>query len=85
MESYLRRHRGITTPYTVADAVATLVKFREPVEPNPAWREAYQRGLQEFRQRVPGRPDEGKEQHPSRPTLLLTPPSQTVLDKMNEE
>ena len=37
-ESHLRRQRGIAEPFTVADAVAILVKFREPVRPNPAWR-----------------------------------------------
>ena len=39
---------GIEAPFTVADAVAVLVKFREPAAPNPAWKEAYQKGFQEF-------------------------------------
>jgi sugar (pentulose or hexulose) kinase len=48
LETHLRQQRGITEPYTVADAVARMVRFREPVRPNPAWREAYQKGLAEF-------------------------------------
>lgn len=51
-ESHLRRARRIDRPYTVADAVARLVKFRAPVEPNPAWREAYRQGLRAFEQRL---------------------------------
>ncbi len=51
-ESHQRRQRKIGAPYTVADAVARLVKFRAPVSPNPAWRAAYRKGLQEFEQRI---------------------------------
>ncbi len=50
-ESHLRRQREIDTPYTVADAVARLVKFRTPVAPNPAWHAAYRDGLQAFETR----------------------------------
>jgi xylulokinase len=52
LESYRRRQQGIEVPYTVADAVARLVKFRNPVAPNPAWREAYGAGLRQFEQRL---------------------------------
>lgn len=48
METHLRRQRNIDTPFTVADAVAILVKFREPVLPNPEWREIYRRGYVAF-------------------------------------
>jgi sugar (pentulose or hexulose) kinase len=48
IESNLRRQRGIAEPFTVADAVPVLVKFRESVAPNPAWRTAYQEGLRGF-------------------------------------
>jgi sugar (pentulose or hexulose) kinase len=41
LESYLRRQRGIAEPYTAADAVAAMVKFRDRVEPVPAWVAAY--------------------------------------------
>jgi hypothetical protein len=51
-ESYQRRKRSIDAPYTVADAVARLVKFRAPVAPNPAWREAYRQGLQTFERNI---------------------------------
>jgi hypothetical protein len=52
VETHLRRQRGIPTPYTIADAVAVLVKFRDRVSPNPEWREAYRTGLDNFRQKV---------------------------------
>jgi xylulokinase len=48
LETYLRRQRGDQTPFTVADAVAVLVKFKQPAEPNPAWQKAYQTGVKEF-------------------------------------
>ena len=35
-------------PYTVADAVAQMVRFKEPVEPNPEWRPQYEKGLRKF-------------------------------------
>jgi xylulokinase len=52
LESNLRRQRGVTVPYTVADAVAVLVKFRGAANPNTAWREAYRAGLHEFAERL---------------------------------
>lgn len=54
LESHLRCRRAITEPYTVADAVAALVKFRTPVKPNPAWRGAYENGLRQFERRLAG-------------------------------
>ncbi len=48
LETNLRRGQGIATPFTTADAVAVLVKFREPAAPNPAWRAAYREGLRAF-------------------------------------
>jgi sugar (pentulose or hexulose) kinase len=54
LETHLRKQRGIAEPYTVADAVARMVRFREPVKPNPAWRAAYQQGLAEFERRLAG-------------------------------
>ncbi len=47
-ESYQRKKKNIGAPYTVADAVAQLVKFRTPVAPNPAWISTYRNGLQKF-------------------------------------
>jgi sugar (pentulose or hexulose) kinase len=52
LEMHLRNQRGIAEPYTVADAVAQMVKFRQPVEPNSAWREGYREGLAGFQKRL---------------------------------
>jgi sugar (pentulose or hexulose) kinase len=54
LETNLRRAQGVTAPFTVADAVAVLVKFRDPVSPNPGWRKAYQDGLRRFEERLRG-------------------------------
>jgi len=52
LETHLRRQGGIDREFTVADAVAVLVKFRDPVAPNSAWREAYREGFRAFEQRL---------------------------------
>jgi sugar (pentulose or hexulose) kinase len=52
LETHLRKQRGIAGACTVADAVAHLVKFRDSVAPNPAWREAYLQGFAAFEQRL---------------------------------
>jgi hypothetical protein len=44
--------RKIESPYTVADAVARLIKYRAPVAPNPMWQQAYREGLRVFEQRL---------------------------------
>jgi sugar (pentulose or hexulose) kinase len=54
LETHLRHQRNIDAPYTVADAVAQMVRFRDPVLPNPAWREAYRKGLRIFESRLSG-------------------------------
>lgn len=54
LETYRRRRQGLPGPYGVADAVATLVKFREPALPNPAWRQAYRAEFQKFEEQLPG-------------------------------
>jgi xylulokinase len=48
LESHLRQKHGQPTPYQVSDAVAQMVKFREPVEPNPAWHKVYLKELRKF-------------------------------------
>lgn len=53
-ESHLRREQGMKEPFGVADAVAVLVKYRDPAAPNPAWREAYRNGLAQFEKRLSG-------------------------------
>jgi sugar (pentulose or hexulose) kinase len=52
LETHLRRQRGGSEPFTIADAVPILVKFREPMAPNRAWQETYRGGLQEFERRM---------------------------------
>jgi xylulokinase len=52
VETSRRRDRGIPEPFTVADAVAVMVKFDEPINPNPAWNEPYRQGLQKFREQL---------------------------------
>ena len=51
-ESNLRRRRGMRQPFTVADAVATMVKYRKPVRSNPDWNRAYPKGLEAFKQQL---------------------------------
>ena len=52
LETYRRRQQGDQEPFQVADAVAVLVKFREPVDPVPEWVPAYQKGLADFEKRL---------------------------------
>jgi len=52
LESHRRRQRGIEDPFSVADAVPVLVKFRDPVAPNAAWRATYAEGLGAFEGRL---------------------------------
>jgi sugar (pentulose or hexulose) kinase len=54
METFLRSEQGIADPFTVADAVSTMVRFRDRVEPRSEWVEPYRRGLAEFEQRLRG-------------------------------
>ena len=52
LETMNRKKAGIAEPFTAADAVAAMVKFRDPVQPNPEWVGAYQKGLEAFRLRI---------------------------------
>jgi sugar (pentulose or hexulose) kinase len=52
LETHMRRVKKIKAPFTVADAVAILVKFRDVIHPNQAWREVYQLGLAQFEERL---------------------------------
>jgi sugar (pentulose or hexulose) kinase len=52
LETHLRQKAGIRDSYTVADAVATLVRFRDPVAPRPDWVPQYADGLKRFKARV---------------------------------
>jgi xylulokinase len=48
IETQGRRRSNVDIPYTVADAVGQLVRFRAPVEPNGAWIADYRAQQQEF-------------------------------------
>jgi sugar (pentulose or hexulose) kinase len=52
LETHVRKGRGVPGAYTVADAVAQMVKFRQNVAPNPIWREAYREGFVAFEKRL---------------------------------
>jgi xylulokinase len=59
METQLRRRNQVEAPYTVADAVAELVRFRSPVQPNAAWIEPYRQLRVEFDKRLARLQSEG--------------------------
>ncbi|MSQ94081.1 MAG: xylulose kinase [Gemmataceae bacterium] len=48
MENHLRQEHGEKPTFTVADAVARMVRFRATVEPDPKWAEVYAKGLKKF-------------------------------------
>lgn len=48
LENARRLEQGIDAPFTVADAVASMVKFRDEVAARPGWVEPYRRGLGGF-------------------------------------
>jgi sugar (pentulose or hexulose) kinase len=52
METLLRRRNGVNEPFRVADAVATMVRYAAPVEPNPEWVPIYQQEMAKFRDRL---------------------------------
>jgi sugar (pentulose or hexulose) kinase len=52
VETHLRRRHKEPAPFTVSDAVALLVKFRQSIAPNAAWSEKYRDGLRAFEQCV---------------------------------
>ncbi|MDB5309918.1 MAG: xylB 2 [Gemmataceae bacterium] len=54
VENSFRAEQGIEGTFTIADAVATMVKFRIPVSPRGEWVEPYRRGLAEFEARLKG-------------------------------
>jgi sugar (pentulose or hexulose) kinase len=51
-ETHRRRQAGDETPFTVADAVARMVRYRTPATPRDDWRPAYEAGLREFERRL---------------------------------
>jgi sugar (pentulose or hexulose) kinase len=51
-ETHRRRQAGDETPFTVADAVARMVRYRTPATPRDDWRPAYEAGLRDFERRL---------------------------------
>ena len=53
LENTCRAEKGIDVPYTIADAVAQMVRFDpNPIAARPEWVEPYRKGLREFEERV---------------------------------
>ncbi|MCU0702410.1 MAG: FGGY-family carbohydrate kinase [Fimbriiglobus sp.] len=52
LETYRRCEQGIKEPFTAADAVQHMVRFRGRTVPNAEWVGTYQNGLAEFKQRI---------------------------------
>ncbi|HEY1379189.1 MAG TPA: FGGY family carbohydrate kinase [Gemmataceae bacterium] len=52
LETHRRKQAGEDAPYTVADAVARLVRYRQPAAPRADWRPAYEAGLRDFERRT---------------------------------
>jgi xylulokinase len=51
-ETTLRRAAGVAEPFTCADAVATMVQFKDSIAPRAEWAEVYRRGLESFARAV---------------------------------
>jgi len=51
-EQHLRKQRGVVEPFTTADAVRQLVKFRAAVQPRAEWVSEYRKGLAVFADRL---------------------------------
>ncbi|CAN5267408.1 xylulokinase [soil metagenome] len=52
LESYRRKEAGDMEPYTVADAVQQMVRFKETVQPRAEWVAGYQAELAAFQKRI---------------------------------
>jgi xylulokinase len=55
LENYRARQKGDNISYTVADAVAQMVKFRPPVQLVGEWQPAYKKGLAKFEKLIKAR------------------------------
>jgi hypothetical protein len=51
-EQYLRQKQGISESYSIMDAAAQMVRFRDRIVPRPEWVPLYQRGLRDFERRL---------------------------------
>ncbi len=52
VETLLRRQQGVAEPFRVSEAVAIMVRYAEPVTPNPQWVSTYEEEMAKFRQRL---------------------------------
>jgi sugar (pentulose or hexulose) kinase len=71
LENHLRKRMGIETPFPLTDAVALLVKYREPVTPNPSWQEAYRKGLAAFEERLNEKPAVARPRSQPKPKVTI--------------
>ncbi|MCI0378011.1 MAG: xylulose kinase, partial [Gemmataceae bacterium] len=55
LENHLAQQKGEPANYTVADAVAQMVKFGKTVEPNLGWQAGYAKGLRKFEKLLLGK------------------------------
>jgi xylulokinase len=55
LETHRRRAAGNNAPYSVADAVKRMVRYRTPAAPCADWRTAYTDGLRAFEARITSR------------------------------
>lgn len=52
LETTMRAKQGIADPFTIADAVAKLVRTSDEVAARPEWIEPYRKGIREFETRI---------------------------------
>ena len=61
LESYRRLQRNENEPYTAEDAVTSMVRFRDVVEPQTEWVAVYHKEFQQFRERLSPSPQGARE------------------------
>jgi sugar (pentulose or hexulose) kinase len=52
LELHMRKQAGIKEPFTIADAMAKMIRFKRVVQPNKNWVEAYQKLLTQFKLKI---------------------------------
>ena len=52
LELHMRKQAGIKEPFTIADAMAKMIRFKRVVQPNKNWVEAYQKLLTQFKSKI---------------------------------
>ncbi len=48
----MRKEKGVAEPFTIADAVATLVKFRDTVKPRFDWAKVFAGEVNHFAETI---------------------------------